>query len=89
MLKFKKQPYFIAFTGIFIVILFYLLPMNPGYELALAYIPLFFLILGFILTLIYWLLIKLNRNTLKFIFYLFFLGNLTWGILTAFVMAFS
>ncbi len=89
MLKFKKQPYFIAFTGIVVVILFYLLPMNPGYELALAYIPLFFLILGFILTLIYWLLIKLNGNTPKFIFYLFFLGNLTWGILTAFVMAFS
>ena len=87
-LKFKEHPYYISLTGVIIALAFNILPMSPGYELALAYVPIFFLILGLVLTLLYWLLIKLTKNPHKFLFYLFLVGNLTWGLITAFEMAY-
>lgn len=88
-LNFKEQPYHIFLTGIVIVILFLVLPMSPGYELALAYVPMFFLGLGLILAFIYWSLTKLLKRRLLLVYYLFLLGNLIWGGFLAIDMAFE
>ena len=89
MRQFKRQPYQIALSGIPIVILFIILPFDPGYELGLVYVPFFYLALGFFLALLYWLLIKIFKQDFKLIYYLFFFGNLLWGLVLTLDMAFG
>mgnify|MGYP006185658053 CR=1 FL=1 len=85
----KQKPYHIALTGIVIIILFGILPMSPGHELALAYVPAFFLGLGVILSILYWIIIKLLKRKLVWLYLLFLLGNLIWGSLMAIEMAYE
>ena len=58
-LKFKEHPYYISLTGVIIALAFNILPMSPGYEPALAFVPIFFLILGLVLSLLYWFLLHI------------------------------
>ena len=87
----KRNPLIIASTGVFSYILFQLLPMNPGYELALAYIPLAFVVVAIVLAIIYWILtLKIkNQQTLKYLFIIFFTGSLFLGIITSLEVAFG
>ena len=86
-MKIKEQPYQIALTGFLIAILFHFLPMDPGYELALAYVPIFFIVVGLILAGTYWILTILTKRRLRILFYVFFIGNLMCGIILTFNMA--
>ena len=88
-MKLKPSPIYIAVTGFFIFGLFLILPINPGYELALAFVPMFFISIGLILALIYWLLKKYFKNDLRVLFFIFFFGNLISGTLLAIDMAYD
>ena len=88
-MKLNSSPIYIAMTGLLIFGLFLILPMNPGYELALAFVPMFFISIGLILALIYWLLSKYIKKDLGILFFIFFFGNLTWGTLLAIDMAYD
>ncbi|PCJ84769.1 MAG: hypothetical protein COA57_08745 [Flavobacteriales bacterium] len=75
-----EKPYLIFFSSVFVVILFETLSMSPGHELALAYVPAFFLCLGLVLTLLYWALKKLFKRKLLVVYYLFLLSNLAFSL---------
>ena len=75
-----EKSYLIFLSSVFVVILFEILPMSPGHELALAYVPLFFLCLSLILTLLYWFLKKIFKRKLLIIYYLFFSANLLFDV---------
>jgi len=63
--------------------------MDPGYELALAYVPMFYFGLGVILSILYWLMIKFLKRKLIWTYFVFLLGNLIWGSLIAIDMAYE
>jgi hypothetical protein len=63
--------------------------MDPGYEFALALVPMFFVGLGILLSLIYWALRRFFKHDFRILFYLFLFGNVIWGSLLAIDMAFN
>jgi len=75
-----EKPYLIFLSSILVVILFQILPMSPGYELALAYVPAFFVCLGLALTIIYWTIKKIFRRKLLIVYYLFILSNVVFSL---------
>jgi hypothetical protein len=84
-----KNPYYIALTGLFTLLLFIVLPIDSGYELALTYVPFFFLLLGIVLAAIYWALAQLMKKQLKLLYYFFIIVNILWGTLIAIDMAYK
>lgn len=76
-----EKPAMIFVTSIFVVVLFSNLPMSPGYELALAFIPIFILALGLLISLLYWLLIILTKKKYTYVFYFMLISNLLIGLI--------
>ena len=76
-----EKPYTIFLSSVIIVIIFSNLPMNPGYELALAFIPMFILGFGLILTIIYWVSILIYKKKLPYLFYFLLISNSLLGII--------
>lgn len=85
----NNNPIFISLSGILVGIIFWLLPMDPGYELALFYVPLFFFLLGIGLSIVFWVIKRFYSKGLKLMFNLFFWGNLIVGTIVALDMAFN
>lgn len=63
-----------------------ILPVDPGAELALAYVPIFFILTGAISALIYWLLTIILKRKLSILFYVLSFGLLTLQVIAALEM---
>ena len=85
----SSNPVFISLSGILVAIIFLLLPMDPGYELALFYVPLFFFLMGIVMSIVFWLYKRFFSKGVRLTFNLFFWGNFIIGTFVALDMAFN